>query len=142
MSDGVCGDGVNVCPSGEMCVDGRCQPAQVNRKWWQRKNKKEVRNGTPVATAAMVAGGTNCQDGSDCGVGETCRGGECVPLRGERVGGANKRMASNPTSNSTSRRMSSDRISNNPVMGTAIKSSFSAAEKVFPYGRGKSRLGM
>jgi hypothetical protein len=75
-SDGVCGDGVNVCPSGEMCVDGRCQPA--------------------------------------------------------RRGGLNSQV------NRKSRRTSQDRISNKPVMGTPRKSSFSAAEKVFPYGTGNN----
>ena len=84
--------------------------------------------------------GGGCQDGTQCAVGETCRNGECVPFRDERKGGAstraNRRMSSNPTSKSTSRRRSSDRIAVKPVMGQGIKSNFAAAAKVFPEGQG------
>lgn len=84
--------------------------------------------------------GGGCQDGTQCAVGETCRNGECVPFRDERKGGAstraNKRMSSNPTSKSTSRRRSSDRIAVKPVMGQGRKSNFAAAARVFPEGQG------
>jgi hypothetical protein len=104
--------------------------------------------------AAAITTGGGCQDGTHCPTGQTCRGGECVPLLGERRGGGDlrrgraskRRMASNPTSNSASRRKSSDRISKHPVkgipsqpvMGGIGKSSFSAAEKVFPKGTGNN----
>jgi hypothetical protein len=84
--------------------------------------------------------GGGCQDGTQCAVGETCRNGECVPFRDERKGGAstraNRRMSSNPTSKSTSRRRSSDRIAVKPVMGQGRKSNFAAAARVFPEGQG------
>ena len=84
--------------------------------------------------------GGGCQDGTQCAVGETCRNGECVPFRDERKGGAstraNRRMSSNPTSKSTSRRRSSDRIAVKPVMGQGRKSNFAAATSVFPEGQG------
>ena len=84
--------------------------------------------------------GGGCQDGTQCAVGETCRNGECVPFRDERKGGAstraNRRMSSNPTSKSTSRRRSSDRIAVKPVMGEGRKSNFAAATSVFPEGQG------
>ena len=74
--------------------------------------------------------GGGCQDGTQCAVGETCRNGECVPFRDER------RMSSNPTSKSTSRRRISDRIAVKPVMGQGRKSNFAAAARVFPEGQG------
>ena len=84
--------------------------------------------------------GGGCQDGTQCAVGETCRNGECVPFRDERKGGAstraNRRMSSNPTSKSTSRRRRSDRIAVKPVMGQGRKSNFAAATSVFPEGQG------
>ena len=84
--------------------------------------------------------GGGCQDGTQCAVGETCRNGECVPFRDERKGGAstraNRRMSSNPTSKSTSRRRRSDRIAVKPVMGEGRKSNFAAATSVFPEGQG------
>ena len=141
-SDGVCGDGVNVCPSGEMCVDGRCQPArrgrlnsQVNRK--SRRTSQDRISVNPVRGNAPNTMGKQSLDCTPPSV-------ECV-LNGYRDcypshkcnGGAMAAQMKN-VSGRTSRRGSADRISNKPVMGTAIKSSFSAAEKVFPYGTGNN----
>ena len=97
-----------------------------------------VGGGAPpiAAKQKQVVGGRDCTppkvwcqvgDYHGCNPSHKCNGGRVAQM--------------NPMKNvsgRTSRRGSADRISNKPVMGTAIKSSFSAAEKVFPYGTGNN----
>ena len=118
-----CQDGTH-CQVGETCRNGECVPVRAER----------------------LTGGKNCQDGSHCNPFQLCRDGECVPnprfpdgnnrIRGGASKRANRRMSSNPTSKSTSRRRSSDRIAVKPVMAQGRKSNFAAATRVFPEGQG------
>ena len=141
QTGGGCQDGTQ-CAVGETCRNGECVPFRDERRMSMRNaagDPKVKQKPFSVGVVYKQTGG-GCQDGTQCAVGETCRNGECVPFRDERKGGAstraNRRMSSNPTSKSTSRRRSSDRIAVKPVMGQGRKSNFAAAARVFPEGQG------
>ena len=117
------------CGVGETCRNGECVSVRDERTTGRQIQKGETRECPPPSVFCKSGDYLGCHAPHKCNSG----------LRQKKGGAstrANRRMSSNPTSKSTSRRRRSDRIAVKPVMGEGRKSNFAAATSVFPEGQG------